>query len=45
MNYEYFFRPLSTPSDKMASGEEMAKVARLLLDHGVNINAVDGNGK
>jgi len=42
-------RPLTvtgvTSSDKIASGKEMAAVARLLLDHDVNINATDINGK
>lgn len=40
-----FSRPFSSVSSKIASGEEMAAVTRLLLDYGVNINASDINGK
>lgn len=41
------YRPIDGlgKSNKMASGKEMADVARLLLDYNVSINAVDADGR
>jgi len=39
------YKPLSVANSKMACGERMAKIARLLLDHDVNINAADHEGR